>query len=105
MTRFFPIYFTITGAKKIVKIVHYTEDFVLWRSIISSFHCNIIIKWKDIRIPFKWNLFGTTFAWYYLFLKVFFFNCPLLGEKGLLCFGLYLFTSDSLGRIDIIKRS
>ena len=35
----------------------------------------------------------------------FFLNCPLLGEKGLLCIGLYLFTSDSFGRIDIIRRS
>ena len=64
----FHIYFTITGAKK---IVHYTEDFILWRFIISRFHCTIIIKWKDIRIPVKWNLFGTTFAWYYLFLQAF----------------------------------
>ena len=34
-------------------------------------HCTKSIKWKDIRIPFKWNLFGTTFAWYYLFLQAF----------------------------------
>ena len=66
----FHIFYYYWGKENI--IVHYTEDFVLWRFIIlSRFHCTTIIKWKDIRIPFKWNLFGTNFARYYLFLQGF----------------------------------
>ena len=30
------MYFTITGVKKIIR---YTEDFVLYRFVISRFHC------------------------------------------------------------------
>ena len=33
---FFSIYFTITGARKIVR---YTEDFVIKRFVKSRFHC------------------------------------------------------------------
>ena len=39
MSRFFFIYFDITGVKK---IVHYTctKDFVIQRFVISRFHCS-----------------------------------------------------------------
>ena len=36
---FFFIYFTITRVKKIVRYIGYTEDFVIWRFVISRFHC------------------------------------------------------------------
>ena len=35
-SRFFPIYFTATGAKNIVR---YTKDFVIQRFFLSGFHC------------------------------------------------------------------
>ena len=37
---FFVIYFTITGVKK---TFFYTKDFVIWRFIISRFHCITLI--------------------------------------------------------------
>ena len=39
MSRFFSIYFTITGAKNIVR---YNEDFLISRLVISRFYCNFL---------------------------------------------------------------
>ena len=36
--RSFGIYLTMTGIKKIIR---YTEDFVIWRFVVSRFHCTI----------------------------------------------------------------
>ena len=41
VSRFFFIYFTITGIRKIVR---YIEVFVMSRFVISRFHCNLSIK-------------------------------------------------------------
>ena len=38
ISRFFFIYFTVTGVKKIVR---YTKDFIIQRFVISRFHCII----------------------------------------------------------------
>ena len=47
ISRFFFIYFTITGVKKIVS---YTEDFVKWRFFISRFHSNTLIIFKPFSV-------------------------------------------------------
>ena len=45
--RFFSIYFTITGARNIVR---YTEEFVMYRFIESQFHSKALsLKSQDIK--------------------------------------------------------
>ena len=39
ISRFFSLYFTIAGIKK---IVCYAEDVVIWRFVLSRFHCTSV---------------------------------------------------------------